>query len=215
MFRDRTAGIDAAGVASRCALAATVWLGASIGFAADLRAQPFEDDSTQGQFSAPGGAQNVMVHVCKGNALLIGVDVENNRFLCSTVPEPLAPPFVDTSTHLTFGVNFGSGSISIHACPTFAAMVGLSVDRNWLICTQLPPGGWVAGQNQLFGSLTTDGPSGATQAAEPNHPSRLLHVCTNDTIQSLGGIKVDHNIFICVNNVVTSCSQSPSTPGCR
>ena|SRR5271168_4414875 len=58
----------------------------------------------------------------KGNILLIGVDVAHNRFFCSTVPELLGPLFVDTKTHLSFGVNFGSGQISIHACSTFAAM---------------------------------------------------------------------------------------------
>ncbi len=155
-----------------------------MGLAAEGRAQQFEDDGTQKKFSVPGGAQNVNVHICKGNALLIGVDVAHNRFLCSTVPEPLGRLFVDTKTHLSFGVNFGSGQISIHACPTFAAMVGLSADKNWLICTLLPPSGWV-GASGLFGTLTTDGPPGATQAAEPNHPTHNIHVCTNDDIQSL------------------------------
>jgi|SRR5271170_3278857 len=121
----------------------------------------------------------------KGNILLIGVDVAHNRFLCSTVPELLGPLFVDTKTHLSFGVNFGSGQISIHAAQPLP---------RW-------PSGWV-GASGLFGTLTTDGPPCATQAAEPNHPTRNMHVCTNDYIQSLAGVKVDHNIFICVNDVV-------------
>ena len=111
---------------------------------------------------------------------------------------------VDTDTHMSFGVNFGSGQVSIHVCPTFAAMVGLSVNKNWLICTLLSPNGWSAGSNQLFGTLTSDGPPGATQAPEPNHPGHKMHVCTEDTVQSLGGIKVDDNTFVCMNTVVMS-----------
>jgi hypothetical protein len=199
MSRHNTTRNGVYGLAARYALAILAWIVASAGVSAQPF-QQFEDDNTQMKF------EGVDVHVCKGNSLLIGVDVEKNRFLCQTVNEPLGQLFVDKDTH--------APGLNTHTCPTFASMVGLSVDKNWLICAQLPPTGWVAGDS-LFGSLTVDGPPGATQAPEPNDPSRNMHVCTNDIIQSLAGIKVDENKFICMENLVTSCMEFPSTPGCQ
>ncbi len=180
--------------AARVGVAAVMW----VGLAAGARAQQFEDDNTQKSFSVPGGAQNVNVHVCKGNALLIGVDVAHNRFLCEKVSEPLGPLFVDTNNHFP-----PLGPVTpIHTCATLgtvgtsAAMVGLSVDRNWLICVNLPPSGWTGG-NQ-FGNSFENGPPGA-QAPEPNYPSVNMHVCPNQygSPTALLGIKVDKNVFAC------------------
>jgi hypothetical protein len=183
-------------------LAAITWIVARTFVAGDVSAQPFtqfEDDNTQMKFNG------VNVHVCKGNALLIGVDVEKNGFLCQNVYEPLGPLFGDKNTH--------APGFDAHTCPTFASMVRLSVEKNWLICAQLPPSGCVAGDS-LFGSLTIDRPPG-TQAAEPNYPTRNIHGCTNDIIQSLAGIKVDKNEFISTENMVTSYAEFPSTPSCH
>jgi hypothetical protein len=180
-------------VAARFGVAAIAWMA----LAATARAQqPFEDDSTQMAFSVPGGAQNVNVHVCKGNALLIGVDVQHNRFLCQPVPEQLGPLFVDTKTHEGPFTN-------IHTCGPLgsvgstAVMVGLSVDKNWLICTYLPPTGWVGVEG--LGNNFANGPPGA-QAPEPNFPKRNMHVCPDLYGQptALQGIKVDKNEFVCV-----------------
>lgn len=142
MSRHNTTRNGVYGLAARYALAILAWIVASAGVSAQPF-QQFEDDNTQMKF------EGANVHVCKGNSLLIGVDVEKNRFLCQTVNEPLGQLFVDKDTH--------APGLNTHTCPTFASMVGLSVDKNWLICAQLPPTGWVAGDS-LFGSLTVDGP---------------------------------------------------------
>ena len=138
------------------------------------------------------------VHVCKGNALLIGVDTEHNRFLCQTVPEPLGPLFVDTNNHFPPLAPV----TPIHTCKTLgavgtsAAMVGLSVDRNWLICANLPASGWTGGSD--FGDSFENG-FPATQASEPNYPNTKMHVCPNQygLPTALLGIKADKNVFAC------------------
>jgi hypothetical protein len=70
---------------------------------------------------------------------------------------------VDKNTH--------APGFNAHTCPTFATMVGLSVDKNWLICAQLPPPGWAAGDS-LFGSLPIDG------LREPKRPNPIFQIET-------------------------------------
>jgi hypothetical protein len=120
----------------------------------------FEDDNTQVAFN---GKQ---VHICKGGVAMIGVDRSNNRFLCSNVLTPDSTNLiVDTSTQVNFA--WGGATHSVHVCPHNSIMVGWSQDNNWLICTPVPPSGYVTLNG--FGAVTTDGPGG-TQVTEPNHP---------------------------------------------
>jgi hypothetical protein len=201
---------------ARSALAVMAWTVAGIWLATDASAQLFEDDGTQMAFSEPGGPQNVNVHICKGNALLVGVDAANNRFLCSTVPEPLGQLTADygTGTHMTVQFPTTGPLISVHTCPTLSSMVGLSISHNWLICTQpLPPSGWGA-RDAAFGVVVPDGPPNAAQTPEPNYPNRNMHACPNTSTQSLFGIKADDNIFLCTDFVVNSCKTSPQLPYC-
>jgi hypothetical protein len=83
MSDDKTTENKTISVAVRRGLA-IAWTVVCMCLAVSAGAQPFiqfEDDNTQMKFSVPGGAQNVNVHICKGNALLIGVDVETTNFL--------------------------------------------------------------------------------------------------------------------------------------
>jgi hypothetical protein len=210
MSHDSTTKNKTIAAAARYGLAATAGAVVWMCLAADVSAQqPFEDDHNQMSFSVTGGAQNVNVHVCPGNALLIGVDLANNRFLCQPVAEPLGPLSVDTSTR--------ARGFNAHACPEYEAMVGLSVDKNWLICTHLlPPPGWVGGA-QLFGDQTLDADPG-TQVPEPTYPKRNMHACTANYTGvyslALAGIKADQNILVCMDTYMLSCSLSPAPPGC-
>ena len=156
----------------------------------------FEDDNTQMTFN---GKQ---VHICKGGAAMIGVDASNNRFLCSNeLTTDTTNLIVDTSTHVNF--TWSGAEHSVHVCPQNNIMVGWSRDKNWLICTPVPPSGFVTLNG--FGAVTTDGPGG-TQVTEPNHPQRNMHSCDQQNQGAplaMSGIKADHNVLVCMNSLTT------------
>jgi hypothetical protein len=160
----------------------------SICLGTGANAQVFEDDSTQMKFNA------VNVHVCP-NAVMIGVDASHNRFLCDSLSgAKLNSPTVDTSTHKDF--TYDNRTVSVHVCPDNNVMVGWSQNKNWLICTQIPPAGY-----QLAAPIgvVVNGPPG-TQFPEPKHPSHALHACTSNnplTQWTMSGIKADENALIC------------------
>ena len=70
--------------------------------------QVFEDDSTQ---ATVGG---VTAHICRGGTWLIGLDADNNRFLCSASAPGSSPSswVADTSTHKT--MKYKNEEISVH-----------------------------------------------------------------------------------------------------
>jgi hypothetical protein len=160
----------------------------------------FEDDNTQMTFD---GKQ---VHVCKGGVAMIGVDATNNRFLCSNVLTPDTTKLtVDKSTHANF--TWGGMTNSVHVCPTNNIMVGWSQSNDWLICTPVPPSGFVTLTG--FGAVKTDGPGG-TQVTEPNHAGTKMHSCdpqNQGAPLAMQGLKADDNVLVCVNSFITARLQ--------
>jgi hypothetical protein len=161
----------------------------------------FEDDGTNMTFAGTNA------HVCPGGALLIGVDAQNNRFLCSNaflLPQPATTDLtVDTATHQTFTV--GGNNVSVHVCPTTSAMIGWNQDKDWLICRTLNISGFVPVSGQNFGAVTVDGPPGA-QVPEPSHGGVNMHSCDtkgNGGPLAMFGIQASLNAFICINSEIT------------
>jgi hypothetical protein len=161
----------------------------------------------------------VNIHVCRNPTtgflgILVGVDLEKNRFLCAEYPTPLfATFFVDTDTQGVFA--WGGESHDVHVCPTDSVMVGYDQDKNWLVCT--PTGGGRSDYGSTngnfysiaagFGTVAINGPGG-TQVPEPNDPTRMMHACnaaygismTLDTVMS--GIDAGDNVLVCFTDAL-------------
>jgi hypothetical protein len=150
-----------------------------------------EDDGTQMNFSGVGD-----VHVCKNNEPMVGLDVAHNRFLCSkaVTVDPPATWIADTATHRTF--TFNGAPVSIHVCPPGEVMMGLSIDKNVLICANgqpnpFPPQGFTT-------SLEVDGGATETKIKELNF-SESVHGCSStDGPPVMAGVKVDDNLLVCI-----------------
>jgi hypothetical protein len=163
--------------------------------------QATEDDSSV--YTANGNH----IRQCKSNALMIGVDASDSRFLCSATLPPAGKLTVDKSTKGTYVYqNLKSGLRaatlhSVHVCPANSAMVGWNQSADLLLCGQIPPSGYVPVTPSHFGADSVDGPGG-TQVPEPNFPSTHLHAC--DVKGSGGplavvGIDVANNVLVCRN----------------
>lgn len=159
----------------------------------------FEDDGTQLHM----GVTNT--HICPGGALLIGVDAARNRFLCSSsflLPTTTTTaPIVDTSTSGIFIIN--SRRKRIHVCPTNSAMIGWNRGQNWLVCTPLPPSGYVTLPN--YGTVKVNH-RGNTQVPEPKHPSLTMQSCDASGAGlpwAVIGIDTTDNVLVCMNSEVT------------
>jgi hypothetical protein len=157
----------------------------------------FEDDSTQLSMGV------TKTHICPGAALLIGVDAAHNRFLCSSsflLPNNTAP-IVDTSTSGVFRID--NRPKSIHVCPANSAMIGWNRGQNWLLCTPLPPSGYVT--LPKYGTVKVNR-RGNTQVPEPKHPSLTMQSCDASAAGlpwAVVGIDTADNVLVCMNSEVT------------
>ena len=148
-----------------------------------------EDDGTQMNFNGVG-----KVHVCAKNAPMIGLDAAHNRFLCSTAFTAADPSTwtADKSTHQTF--EFNGAKVSFHTCPSGQVMMGISLDKNVLICAQASSN---AGRTGGF-VTNVDGGAKETKIAELNF-RQSVHGCSpSDTPRVMTGIKEDKNLFVCI-----------------
>ncbi len=141
----------------------------------------FEDDKDQGWYN------NTSVHVCFGNALMRGIDVGGNRFMCSAV-NGVGSPAVDPA--LTAGgtqanIFYQGGGHIVHVCPAGSAMVGWHQGYDWLICAPSP-------------GLSNIHPDLVTQEQEPNQRKGVtMHVCDGNSV--MVGISVPDNVLFCAN----------------
>jgi hypothetical protein len=150
----------------------------------------YEDDGA-GQLSVNG----VGVHVCIDSGALVGIDADNNRFLC-THSIFVEQSVLDTSNRMEFELGADPSHLTatlVHVCPAGTVMVGWHQGFDWLICGHpnppLPSSG-----NQY----KPDGPLSPTQVAEPNFPGTTLHACGVANGQSVVvGIDAAANTLIC------------------
>lgn len=150
-----------------------------------------EDDGTQMNISGVGD-----VHICANNEPMVGIDAAHNRFLCSkaVIVGPPGAWTADTSTHQTF--TFNGASVSIHVCPPGEVMMGLSIDKNVLICAigqphPLPLQGFTT-------SLHVDGGANETKIKELNFNERVHGCGSSDGPPVMAGVKVDKNLLVCI-----------------
>jgi len=80
------------------------------------------------------------IHMCKGGTFMVGVQVEENRFLCDDsiglIGSAYAPSDLEPNYALNRHVRYISHGMA--ACPPPTAMVGLDVDHNVLLCAPSP-----------------------------------------------------------------------------
>ena len=80
------------------------------------------------------------IHMCKGGTFMVGVQVEENRFLCDDsigiIGSAYAPS--DLEPNYAFDQQVRYISHGMAACPPPEAMVGLDVDHNVLLCAPCP-----------------------------------------------------------------------------
>ncbi len=172
--------------------------GSSTPLTATTPVAPFEDDTTQ--FKING----VDVHICKDGALLIGVDIANNRFLCTSVFQPPSKTglIADTSPNPTQGAYiYSNAEHEVHICPAGMAMVGWSQNKDLLVCGPVPEAYYV--QTTGYGAAHVDGPGG-TQVSEPNHSGQTMHSCDpgNKGPWAMIGLQANDNVLICMNSSV-------------
>jgi hypothetical protein len=162
-----------------------------------------EDDSTV--YTANGNH----IRMCKNNALLIGIDVADSRFLCSATMPPANQLTVDKSTKGIYFYNDKTGVIrapmlhSVHVCPADFAMVGWDQAKDLLLCGEILPSGYVPVNQALFGKDSVNGPGG-TQVPEPNFPKQNLHSCDpkgSGDPDAVVGIDVTNNVLVCRNSI--------------
>jgi len=84
--------------------------------------------------------RNLDIHMCKGGTFMVGVQVEENRFLCDDriglIGSAYAPS--DLEPNYAFDQQVRYISHGMAACPPPEAMVGLDVDHNVLLCAPNP-----------------------------------------------------------------------------
>jgi hypothetical protein len=148
------------------------------------------NDGTQMSFEGVGD-----VHVCTKNEPMVGLDAAHNRFLCSTAFVAAAPSAwtADTSTHQTF--TFNHAPVSIHTCPLGEVMMGLSLDKNVLICAHAQS---ATGATEGF-DTRVDGGASETKIDELNFTESVHGCSSSDSPWIMTGIKADENLLVCIS----------------
>ena len=121
------------------------------------------------------------IHMCKGGTFMVGVQVEENRFLCDDSigfmasayePSDLEPNYDALNRHVRY-ISHGMA-----ACPPPTAMVGLDVDQNVLLCA--PCTAFVATED-LFVDIDT--------------VREGMHACPEGSV--MVGILLGHDLLLC------------------
>jgi len=175
-------------------------------YPSDLPVPPLPPGTPQGPFEDDGSRMSVNgvhVHVCPGASLMIGVDQTHDRFLCSNaflLPDT-TDVIADASTQATY--SYSGSPHSVHVCPVNSAMVGWNETKDWLICRQLPPSGYVTLPG--YGALSINGPGGLL-VAEPKHAGQQMHACDPQGAGlslAMSGLQADDQVLVCMNSLVT------------
>jgi len=80
------------------------------------------------------------IHMCKGGTFMVGVQVEENRFLCDDSVGLMGSAYESSDLEPNYALDRHVRYIShgMVACPPPEAMVGLDVDHNVLLCAPDP-----------------------------------------------------------------------------
>jgi len=120
------------------------------------------------------------IHMCKGGTFMVGVQVEENRFLCEDSIGFMGSAYVPSDLEPNYALDRHVRYIShgMTACPPPEAMVGLDIDHNVLLCAPNPA--FVASED-LFVDIDT--------AREG------MHACPESSV--MVGILPDHDLLLC------------------
>jgi len=80
------------------------------------------------------------IHMCKGGTFMVGVQVEENRFLCDDSIGLMGSAYESSDLEPNYALNRHVRYIShgMAACPPPTAMVGLNTSQNVLLCAPNP-----------------------------------------------------------------------------
>jgi len=151
-------------------------------FGGQAIASEFQDTGTQASiFVNFNDIESALdVHICKGGTFMIGVQVEEDRFLCEDsigfMGSAYAPSDLEPNYALDRHVRYISHGMA--ACPPPTAMVGLNASKNVLLCAPCPA--FVATQD-LFVDIDT--------------VREGMHACPEDSV--MVGILLDHDLLLC------------------
>jgi len=124
--------------------------------------------------------RDLNIHMCKGGTFMVGVDVEENRFLCDDSMGLMAaaydPSDLEPNYALDRQVRYTSHGMA--ACPPPTAMVGFDVDHNVLLCAPCPS---LVATEDLFVDIDTVRDD--------------MHTCPEGSV--MVGILPDHDLLLC------------------
>ena len=120
------------------------------------------------------------IPMCKGGTFMVGVRVEENRFLCEDsiglMGAAYAPSDLEPNYALNRYVRYESHGMA--ACPPPTAMVGLNTSKNVLLCAPCPA--FVASED-LFVDIDTE--------------REGMHACPEGSV--MVGILLGHDLLLC------------------
>jgi hypothetical protein len=120
------------------------------------------------------------IHMCKGGTFMVGVQVEENRFLCDDsiglIGSAYAPSDLEPNYALNRDVRFISHGMA--ACPPPTAMVGLNTSKNVLLCAPCPA---LVATQDLFVDMNT--------------VREGMHACPEGSV--MVGILLGHDLLLC------------------
>lgn len=182
-------------------------------FMAPAQAGEFIDYGTQHQLPVPtigaigGGARFNMVqlHICGGGAVMRGVHVGANQFLCAeevqlatnggVVQLPVTVAFSSIASNMQSGLrpyqDFRLKGIA--SCPPMHVMVGLHAGKNILACAPVRPQAYRGGA--MLGWTTTLDFNTSERVGNTS-----MHTCPRGSL--MVGIHIDRNVLICGKYVI-------------
>jgi hypothetical protein len=120
------------------------------------------------------------IHMCKGGTFMVGVQVEENRFLCDDsiglIGSAYAPSDLEPNYALNRDVRYISHGMA--ACPPPTAMVGLNTSKNVLLCAPCPA---LVATQDLFVDMNT--------------VREGMHACPEGSV--MVGILLGHDLLLC------------------
>jgi hypothetical protein len=107
-------------------------------FGGQATASEFLDKGTENRVFVNfiGIEDDLDIHMCKGGTFMVGVDVEENRFLCDDSVGFMGLTYApsDLEPNYALGRQVRYTSHGMVACPPDTAMVGLDVAEDVLLC---------------------------------------------------------------------------------
>jgi hypothetical protein len=179
------------------ALAVGCLVSALLSFTPNANAETFLDGGTQQQLGVQKGfvGKLLSVHVCgRGNAVMQGVHVGQNQFLCtdritSTLSDGSTRTWVPAYTRGEVTSNYVNNmpyqSNGMAACPPGYAMVGLHAGENVLACAYVARSAPAGNTLQLWVDSSTQHWEGRLS----------LHSCGEGAF--MVGIHVGNNLLLC------------------